>query len=105
MRIEVFADLQCPIDLNGIAGADDMFDHHNGVCACGHWGAGHDFEGLAGVDCTRPTFACADFTDDGERAWKVLRAKGEAIAYRARRGRIVAVCEDVDGEDAVRCIE
>ena len=82
------------------SGAAGVLNHNHRVRARGHGSAGHDFNRLANPDRAFENFPGAHFADHLQVAGQIGRADGKSIAGRARKGRIIAVGEDVFGEHA-----
>ena len=89
------------IDDDAAAFAACVLHHHDRVGAGGNGRAGHDLDGLAAAP-TSPAkrFAGANFADDFERAGKIGRPHGEAVADGAGEGGRIAIGGDGFGQHA-----
>ena len=90
---------------DGVASVLHMLQHYDGVCACGHWRAGHDLDGLTrGEGGAGPLLARADGAGELQRMACILRTYGIAVAGAAGEWWLVAVCNEGSGEDAVQSL-
>ena len=86
LRVEVLAGLEGPRDLDAIARALRVLDHHHRVGAFRQRRARHDFHRLSGAHGARINLSRAHFPDHPQFAWHVGRANREPVASRAGKG-------------------
>ena len=81
-----------------------MLQHRHGIGARRNRSAGHDLPGRAWRQFSRGCFACARGAGNGERHMRgrFLGAAGKAVAGRAGKGRLIAICAQRPRKDPAR---
>jgi len=102
LRDHMLAGLDGAIESDGVGVALRVLDHDDGVGARREGRTGHDLDTGAGWDGGRGSVAGFEFADAMEccAGMSIGSADRVAVADRAVEGRVVAVGENVFGEDA-----
>ena len=104
---DVFAGAQGLAGVGGDGGGGDgnVLQHADGVCALRHGCAGHDLDGLTGLEGgASPLFAGTDGADEAERRASLFAADRVAVAGGAIERWLIAVGVERMGEHAAQRI-